>query len=100
LVHQHDPVWILGNASTTFLEPFSRALKAAKIGKTCKVGWQADRRFGSSTNQITAAFLHQSQHHQMWYRRTATSSKRKAFLRALQLLRTAEYLGDQELPNG
>jgi len=95
------PVWILGNdIDNNFSHPFSNALKAAKRGETCKVGWQADRRFWELDNQIYGGISYINHNiTQMWYPSNGYLFEEKGVLTgAYNYTRRAEFLGRQHLP--
>jgi len=71
------PAWILGNdIDNNFTNPFVNALKAAKRGKTCKVGWQADRRFWEIDNQIYGGISYINHTAEDRRRRRASTARR------------------------
>ena len=97
------PVWILGDEKaidTNFSHPFKAALKAAKRGKTCKVGWQADRRFWELDDQIYGGISYINHNiTQMWYPSNGYLFEEKGVLTgAYNYTKRAEFLGNQHLP--
>jgi monoamine oxidase len=96
------PAWILGNdkeIETNFSKPFTRALKAAKIGKTCKVGWQANRRFWELDRQIYGGISYINHNiTQMWYPSNGYLFEGKGVLTgAYNYTKRAEELGNEPL---
>jgi monoamine oxidase len=95
------PAWILSNdIDNNFSHAFSNALKAAKRGKTCKVGWQADRRFWELDNQIYGGISYINHNiTQMWYPSNGYLFEEKGVLTgAYNYTKRAEFLGNQHLP--
>ena len=94
------PAWILGNdIDNNFSHPFRNALKAAKRGKTCKVGWQADRRFWELDDQIYGGISYINHNiTQMWYPSNGYLFEEKGVLTgAYNYTTRAEHLGNQPL---
>jgi monoamine oxidase len=95
------PVWILAHdVANNFSKPFTSALKAAKRGKTCKVGWQADRRFWELDNEIYGGISYINHNiTQMWYPSNGYLFEEKGVLTgAYNYTKRAELLGNQHLP--
>jgi len=94
------PVWILHDLDNNFTTPFRNALKAAKRGKTCKVGWQADRRFWELDNEIYGGISYINHNiTQMWYPSNGYLFEEKGVLTgAYNYTKRAEFLGNQKLP--
>ncbi|MEA2163092.1 MAG: monoamine oxidase [Thermoanaerobaculia bacterium] len=94
------PVWILANdIDNNFSKPFTKALKAAKVGKTCKVGWQANRRFWELDKQIYGGISYINHNiTQMWYPSNGYLFQEKGVLTgAYNYKLRAEELGNQSL---
>ncbi len=94
------PVWLLGHdIDNNFSKPFSNALKAARIGKTCKVGWQADRRFWEIDNEIYGGISYINHNiTQMWYPSEGYLFQEKGVLTgAYNYSARAEKLGNEKL---
>ncbi|MCU1244392.1 MAG: hypothetical protein JWN02_302 [Acidobacteria bacterium] len=95
------PAWILGNdVKNNFRPDFSKALKAVKRGKTCKVGWQAERRFWELDDEIYGGISYINHNiTQMWYPSSGYLFQKKGVLTgAYNFTTRAEYLGNQPLP--
>lgn len=94
------PAWTLGDdIDNNFTNPFRNALKAAKRGKTCKIGWQADRRFWELDDQIYGGISYINHNiTQMWYPSNGYLFQEKGVLTgAYNYTKRAEYLGNQNL---
>jgi len=62
------PAWILARADNNFSKEFDAALKAVKPAPTCKVGWQANRRFWELDDEIYGGISYINHNiTQMWY---------------------------------
>jgi monoamine oxidase len=94
------PVWILHDLDNNFSKSFRNALHAAKRGKTCKVGWQADRRFWELDNEIYGGISYINHNiTQMWYPSNGYLFQDKGVLTgAYNYTKRAEFLGNQKLP--
>jgi monoamine oxidase len=95
------PAWILGHdIDNNLSKPFQAALKAAKRGLTCKVGWQADRRFWELDNEIYGGISYINHNiTQMWYPSNGYLFEEKGVLTgAYNYTGRAERLGNQSLP--
>ena len=94
------PVWILHGIDNNFKTPFLNALKAPKRGLTCKVGWQADRRFWELDDEIYGGISYINNNiTQMWYPSNGYLFEDKGVLTgAYNYTDDAEYLGNQTLP--
>jgi len=94
------PVWILGNdVKNNFTSDFSNALKAVKRGLTCKVGWQANRRFWELDDEIYGGISYINHNiTQMWYPSNGYLFEQKGVLTgAYNFTGRAEHLGNQPL---
>lgn len=94
------PVWILEeDVDNNFSKAFRAALKAPKRGKTCKVGWQADRRFWELDDEIYGGISYINHNiTQMWYPSNGYLFEEKGVLTgAYNYTKRAEYLGHQPL---
>jgi monoamine oxidase len=94
------PVWILHGIDNNFTPPFRNALNAPKRGLTCKVGWQADRRFWELDDEIYGGISYINHNiTQMWYPSNGYLFEDKGVLTgAYNYTEDAQYLGDQKLP--
>lgn len=94
------PVWILHGIDNNFSTPFKKALAAPKRGLTCKVGWQANRRFWELDNEIYGGISYINNNiTQMWYPSNGYLFEEKGVLTgAYNYTGNAEYLGNQSLP--
>jgi len=93
------PAWLLHAMDNNFSNDFKAALGAVKRGKTCKVGWQSDRRFWELDNQIYGgiSFINHNIT-QMWYPSSGYFVEKKGTLTgAYNFTKRAEYLGNQPL---
>ena len=93
------PVWILHGIDNNFSTPFRNALKAPKRGLTCKVGWQANRRFWELDNEIYGGISYINNNiTQMWYPSNGYLFEEKGVLTgAYNYTANAEFLGNQPL---
>lgn len=93
------PVWILKDIDNNFSPTFMDALKAPKRGLTCKVGWQANRRFWELDDEIYGGISYINNNiTQMWYPSNGYLFEDKGVLTgAYNYGDSAEYLGDQSL---
>jgi len=93
------PVWLLHGIDNNFKPPFLNALKAPKRGLTCKVGWQADRRFWELDDEIYGGISYINNNiTQMWYPSNGYLFEDKGVLTgAYNYTDDAEYLGNQPL---
>ena len=94
------PVWILAkDVDNNFSKPFRAALKAAKRGLTCKVGWQANRRFWELDNEIYGGISYINHNiTQMWYPSNGYLFEQKGVLTgAYNYTTRAEKLGNESL---
>jgi monoamine oxidase len=93
------PVWILHGIDNNFTTPFKNALKAPKQGLTCKVGWQANRRFWELDDEIYGGISYINNNiTQMWYPSNGYLFEEKGVLTgAYNYTEDAAYLGNQPL---
>jgi monoamine oxidase len=93
------PVWLLQRLDNNFTKEFDDALLAVKRGLTCKVGWQANRRFWELDDQIYGGISYINHPiTQMWYPSNDYLFAEKGVLTgAYNYTKNAEKMGNQPL---
>jgi monoamine oxidase len=94
------PLPILNKISNNFRDDYKTAIENVKFADTCKVGWQANRRFWERDEEIYGGISYI--HHnitQMWYPSHGYLGDKGVLTGAYNYDDNAREMGDMELPD-
>lgn len=93
------PLPILAKIGNNFRDDYKKAVESVKFADTCKVGWQANRRFWERDEQIYGGISYINHNiTQMWYPSHDYFKEKGVLTGAYNYDKNAEAMGNMQLP--